>query len=103
MNHADIQELLRSTVARKLKVPPETLDPHRPLDEYGLDSLELVNLSGEIEEVFSMRIDPTALWDHLTMWELSSHLAKLSGTELDLSESEEHIDMLLTKLGAKNE
>jgi acyl carrier protein len=99
MNQLDIQEMLRTTVERKLQMPPGTLDLHRPLVDAGLDSLELVNLSGDIEDMLRVRIDPTALWDHLTTWELSVFLTKLTGGELDLSKPGNHVDALLSKLG----
>jgi acyl carrier protein len=40
----------------KLNIPPSKLDPHRPIAEYGLDSLAGVELISTIEEKLGMEL-----------------------------------------------
>jgi acyl carrier protein len=53
---ADLQGWLASVVSVKLNIPPSRLDPHRPIAEYGLDSLTGVELIGAIEEKLGMEL-----------------------------------------------
>ena len=70
-------------------------------EEYGIDSLEAVNFTCEIEGFIGQRIDPATLWDHRTVWELSVHLAEKLGLELDYPDDEAELDALLTALADK--
>lgn len=74
MSEREIQEWLTHKLAAKLRMPPERFDVHRPLEEYGLDSLEAIALMGELEEWLRHPVHPTALWDHRTVAQLASFL-----------------------------
>jgi acyl-CoA synthetase (AMP-forming)/AMP-acid ligase II/acyl carrier protein len=51
---ADLQGWLASVVSMKLNIPASRLDPHRPIADYGLDSLAGVELIATIEEKLGM-------------------------------------------------
>lgn len=75
------------------------IDVDAPFDALGLDSMEAVALTGELELQFAVRIDPTALWDHGTLRALAAHVAGvLRTTGGDLPEAEEDLDALLRAL-----
>ena len=99
MTHIEIQNLLRARIAQKLNLPLHSIDLHAAIEEYGLDSLEVINFSGEIEEQLGIRIDPSALWEHRTIWQLSLYLAREIGSDIALPDAEAEIDMLLNQLG----
>ncbi len=69
---------LRDTVlalfAKRLRVRPEALDPDRPFFEYGVDSVDAVEIALEIEATFGIALDPTALWNFPTLNALLRHL-----------------------------
>lgn len=75
MNHDQIQDWLRTKLAARLRIPPQALDVHRSLDEYGLDSMEAVALTGELETWLGRRVEPTAFWDHRSVSQLAAFLA----------------------------
>lgn len=57
-----------------------TLDPDAPLAAYGLDSVKLVGLSGELSEQLGEKLSPTFFFDHPTLtaiaralWGTSTH------------------------------
>lgn len=50
VGHGDLQGWLASLVSAKLNIPLSRLDVHRPIAEYGLDSLRGVELISAIEE-----------------------------------------------------
>ena len=103
MTHATLLASLKEALAQKLRLDPDALDIYAPLADYGLDSLEAVNFTGEIETLLGQRIDPMALWEHETVWELSVYLAEQAGLPIDLPDSEEELDALLKTLTGEAE
>ncbi|MCH0571008.1 SDR family NAD(P)-dependent oxidoreductase [Streptomyces sp. MUM 136J] len=63
----DIRAWLASAVAEAAGTDPATLDPHRPLAEYGLGSRQLVALGTELSRHTGRTIEPTLLFDHPTL------------------------------------
>lgn len=49
--------------------------PSRPLAEYGLDSLQAVELAGDLSNWLHQPLEPTVVWSFPTVEELVSHLA----------------------------
>jgi len=45
-------------IAHLLDKPVEAIDLYRPFSDYGLDSLDAVVMAGEMEEHFSVELDP---------------------------------------------
>ena len=66
---------LTNKLAERLKLKPDQIDIHKELTEYGLDSIEAVNLSGELENFIGYRLSPTLLWDYPTVAALAQYLA----------------------------
>ncbi|MGF1478109.1 MAG: aminotransferase class I/II-fold pyridoxal phosphate-dependent enzyme [Cyanophyceae cyanobacterium] len=67
---------LISRLAERLELQPDEIDIHKDLTEYGLDSIEAVNLSGELENFLGYRLSPTLLWDYPTVATLAQYLAE---------------------------
>jgi malonyl CoA-acyl carrier protein transacylase len=60
------------------------IDIRQPLAQYGLDSLELVTISGDLQEWLGCPLSPTLLYDYPTIDTLSHYLAlktRISSTE----------------------
>jgi acyl carrier protein len=74
MTPEQLEAWLTEQLASRLKVPPGEIDPVRRLEEYGLDSLEAVSLTGEIEVLLGRPVDPTILWDHPSVRAVALHL-----------------------------
>jgi acyl carrier protein len=56
MTEHEIAESARAVLARRLKIKPDAITLETRLEELELDSLDLVTLAGEFEELFSVQI-----------------------------------------------
>ena len=68
-------------MARELKRDRSRIDPGRDLLTYGLDSVKLMILLGDIESKLDHELPPTLVWDYRTINDLSAHLADRLGAE----------------------
>lgn len=75
---AEVCALLVARIAALRKRDPAAIDPDRPFNELGVDSLDAVTLVGDIEERFAIAIDPIELFDHPTPSELARMIAARS-------------------------
>lgn len=82
MTPKELEDWLIEQLAGQLKVPKKDIDPVRRLEEYGLDSLEAVALTGEIEAKLGRTVDPTILWDYPSVRAVAMFLAA-DGTDGD--------------------
>ncbi|ESA33424.1 phosphopantetheine-binding protein [Leptolyngbya sp. Heron Island J] len=73
-----IETWLCEQLAASLNVTLETIDPDVPFDSYGLDSTEVIGLSGDLEEWLQQKVSPTLLYDYPTVATLAEHLADRS-------------------------
>lgn len=62
-------------LADRLELDPQHIDPDREFIDYGLNSVEAVSLSGDLENFLDRRLSPTLLWDYPTISALARHLA----------------------------
>ena len=58
---AQIQEQIITMVARSKSLDPATITPATTFDELQIDSLDKINLSFEVEELFKIEIPDAAL------------------------------------------
>ena len=56
MTEQEVTEEARAVLVRRLKVDPSEITPETSIEELGVDSLDLVTIAGEFEEVFSIAI-----------------------------------------------
>jgi acyl carrier protein len=70
----DIKVWLLSRIAELCSVSPEAVDIHRPFSEFGLDSLETVNLMMELEDWLGRELEETIAWDYPTVDAIATHL-----------------------------
>lgn len=61
--------------ARRVRLPAHALDLDRPFSEYGIDSVDALELVLEIEEALGVALDPTVLWNYPTLNQLLRHVA----------------------------
>lgn len=76
-----IRRWLVQRLARQIKVAPGEIDTARKFEQYGLDSIVAVRVSGDLEKLVEQRLSPALLFEHPSIDELSAHLA----TELGLN------------------
>ena len=70
-----IQGWLIDRLAEILELEPNQIDVRQDFEEYGLESAEAINLSGDLEDYLNCRLPPTLLWDYQNIEDLSQYLA----------------------------
>ena len=70
-----IEGWLIDKVAESLQIDPHEIDIEQEFSEYGLDSVEAINISGELENYLECRLSPTLLWDYQNIVSLAEYLA----------------------------
>lgn len=73
---ADIQAWLATHLAQSLELEPQQIDVHKDFTDYGLNSIEVVDISGELEQVLGRRLDPTLVFEYPNIQALSAYLAE---------------------------
>ena len=74
-NSLDIQDWLVAHLANFLDLDPNTVDIYQDFADYGLSSVEMVNVSGDLEEYLGCRLDPMLVLERPNIYALSDYLA----------------------------
>lgn len=77
-NHsaAEIQDWIVSRLSTELNVAPETIDVRQPFTSFGVDSIAIFTLTGDLAEWLERDLRATLLWEFPNIEELSQHLAQ---------------------------
>ena len=73
---AEIQEWLISNSAPLVEIDPKNIDTKKPLEYYGMDSMQAMHLSGDLADWLGRQLSPTVVWDYPTIELLANYLAK---------------------------
>ncbi|WP_017293948.1 hybrid fatty acyl-AMP ligase/type I polyketide synthase [Geminocystis herdmanii] len=73
---SNIQGWLKENIAQRIGVKASQVDTYQPFINYGLDSLQAVRLTGELEDWLDCRLSPTLIYDYPNIAELSYYLAE---------------------------
>ena len=98
LNAEQIAQWLAARLADRLHVAVNEIDLHRAIDEYGLDSMEIVALTGELEDLLETRIEPTVVWDQRTIHRMAAHLAPRALPASTEGMSDEEVARMLSLL-----
>jgi acyl carrier protein len=77
----EIQEWIVNYLATELKTQPEEIDVAIPFEEFALDSMTAISLSGDLERWTGKKINPTVVYDYPTIEELAQFLAGEEGSD----------------------
>ncbi|WP_299491661.1 acyl carrier protein [Acaryochloris sp. IP29b_bin.137] len=94
----DIQAWLIKHLATSLEMSPEEIDIDVDFIDYGMNSVEVVNISGELEHFLGRRLDPMMVLDYSNIRELSEHLVTDNKGSSMTSALPADADELLSKL-----
>ncbi|BBD56699.1 acyl carrier protein [Planktothrix agardhii] len=72
---ATIEGWLVSQLAERLELEALEIDLEEDFTNYGLNSIEAINLSGDLETILGRRLPPTLLWDYPNICTLAKYLA----------------------------
>jgi len=70
-----LEDWLAAQLAGLLGVDAGDVDLDAPFAELGLDSMQAVALSGDLEDLLGRTLDPTLLWEFPTIRRLAAELA----------------------------
>lgn len=71
-----IKSWLISNISAVVEVDPQTIDIRKPLEYYGMDSMQAMHLSGDLEDWLGRQLSPTVVWDYPTIEQLARHLSE---------------------------
>lgn len=80
-----IQGWLIDKLAALLEIEPNQIDVGQDFEEYGLESAEAINLSGDLEDFLGCRLPPTLLWDYQNIEALAQYLAHGNLTQIQVN------------------
>ena len=84
---ACVRQWLITNIAAVLEIVPDSIDVNRDLDELGMDSMQAVCLSGDLEAWLGLEISETALWDYPTIESMCDYImGKIPVAEPELVE-----------------
>ena len=72
----EIQNWLCQKIAAEINIAPSAVSLDVPFAHYGLDSIVIVTLVGDLEDWLDESLDPTILWEYPTIEILSQWLAE---------------------------
>jgi len=76
-----IMDWLAHALARMINLKAEDVDVTVPLVRYGLDSVQAVRLSGELEEWLGRPLAPSLVYEYPTIASLARYLVEGPGAE----------------------
>lgn len=69
-----LQDWLVTQIAAVAQIQPEDVDVDRPFAEFGMDSMQLFQLSGDLQKFLGREVSEIVAWDYPTVALLSKHL-----------------------------
>ncbi|BAZ25547.1 AMP-dependent synthetase and ligase [Kalymmatonema gypsitolerans NIES-4073] len=90
-----IQAWLVEKISQQLKLNLQDIDIQEPLTRYALDSVQAVNISGELENWLGRKLSPSLLWDYPTIEQLTQHLVGQSKPSQEHSRTDWNAEVVL--------
>jgi acyl carrier protein len=75
LSQDEIEKQLVALFAGELGLPPERVDAQAPIAGFGVDSVGVASLIGDVERMLGRRVDPALLWQRPSIAGLARHLA----------------------------
>ena len=76
-NAEQLEDWLINRVAQLLEQPADDIDPDMPFNSLGLDSINVMDLIVELDDLLGVEIESTIVWDYPTIRLLSEYVATL--------------------------
>lgn len=94
-----IQEWLVTRIAAIAQVEPQEIAMDRPFAEFGMDSMQLFELSGDLQKFLGHDVSEIVAWDYPTIAKLSHYLSlpeSQVSDSADLAPEDELANLALT-------
>jgi len=96
-----IRQWIVDHLAVRLHLAPADIDSSLPFAAFGLDSVQLVGMAGELEAWLGRTLPPTLAWDYPTIDALSRHLAGEDVRRADEGEEEAVEPLAIVGVGCR--
>ena len=73
---AEVEQWMAEYLAGALHSSPDQIDITVPFEQFALDSVQAVGMTGDLEEWLGCRIDPMVVYDYPTIESLAGYLAE---------------------------
>ena len=70
-----IADFLVEAVSRLAELDPSEVGTDRPFAEYGLDSAQILELTGDLSELLGRELPDSLAWEYPTIHQMSAYLA----------------------------
>lgn len=77
-NAEQLEDWLIRRIAQLTDRPENDIDPDMPFNSLGLDSVNVMDLIVELDDLLGMEIESTIVWDYPTIHLLSAYIATLT-------------------------
>ena len=74
--HSELENGLRTILARELQMPEAEFAVDRPFAELGLNSVMAMSVRRQTEQLVGLELSVTMLWNHPTVASLAAYLVK---------------------------
>jgi acyl carrier protein len=74
-SETSIQEWLVARIAAIAQITPQEVDLDRPFAEFGMDSMQLFELSGDLQKFLGHDVSEIVAWDYPTIAKLANYLS----------------------------
>lgn len=74
----EVQDWMVAYLARILETSPADIDVDASFEQFALDSVNAIGMTGDLEEWLGARIDPMTVYDYPTIRSMSRYLAEQS-------------------------
>jgi len=74
----EIQQWLVNYLANLLQVSPDDIDVTIPFDDFAIDSVAAIGMTGDLESWLGRTVDPTLVYDYPTVEQFSKCLEEES-------------------------
>ncbi|MEZ0385941.1 MAG: condensation domain-containing protein [Verrucomicrobium sp.] len=75
MHPQDITTWLVDKTAAILQISPHNIDPAQPFASLGMDSMMMLELTGDLAAWLGHELSPSLVWEHPTIYALAAHLS----------------------------
>jgi acyl transferase domain-containing protein/acyl-CoA synthetase (AMP-forming)/AMP-acid ligase II/acyl carrier protein len=82
---AEIEQRLLRELAQRLRLRPDDVDPKRPIATYGLQSVDMVGMVGELERWVGRKLPATLAWEYPTVEALAGFLSADAGSDRSMT------------------
>ena len=80
VSHEALKDWLINYICKRCDIPASDLHADIPFEDFGIDSVQAVEITSELEQQFQIPVEPTALFEFNTIDLLVIHVASCGHT-----------------------